>query len=59
MTAGRRLPPLLVATADRVARDIVAAVDRGSATLYTPWYWRPIMAVVRALPEALLRRLPL
>jgi short-subunit dehydrogenase len=59
MTAGMRLPGLLLATPDQVAGDIVAAVNRGAGTLYTPWFWRPIMAIIRAMPEAILRRLPL
>jgi len=27
--------------------------------LYTPWFWRPIMAVVRAIPEPVFKRLRL
>jgi short-subunit dehydrogenase len=59
MTAGMRLPGLLVATPEQVARDIVGAVRAGKGTLYTPWFWRPIMVIIRAMPEAILRRLPL
>ena len=59
MTAHLKLPPLLTASPETVGRDIVAAVRRRKSTLYTPWYWRPIMAVVRALPESILSRLPL
>jgi len=42
-----------------VARDIVRAIDRGTPVLYTPWFWRPIMALIRALPERSFRRLRL
>jgi decaprenylphospho-beta-D-erythro-pentofuranosid-2-ulose 2-reductase len=41
----------LWATPARVAHDIVQAMDRATPTLYTPWFWRPIMALVRAVPE--------
>jgi short-subunit dehydrogenase len=41
-----------------VAKDIVAAMDRGEAEAYVPWYWRGIMPVVKNTPEALYRRLP-
>jgi decaprenylphospho-beta-D-erythro-pentofuranosid-2-ulose 2-reductase len=58
MTAGTKLPGPLVASPERVARDIVRAIERKASTLYTPWFWRPIMAVIRALPESILRRLP-
>jgi short-subunit dehydrogenase len=49
---------LLFARADRVAADIVAAIDTGRAEAYVPWFWRWIMAVVRMLPERVLQRLP-
>jgi hypothetical protein len=32
-------------------------MERGRAVLYTPWYWRWIMRVIRALPEPLFVRL--
>jgi len=59
MTAGVKMPGFIVATPERVARDIVRAVRRNTTTLYTPGFWRPIMFVIRALPAAVLRRLPL
>jgi short-subunit dehydrogenase len=49
----------LWASPARVARDIVRAIERGTPVLYTPWYWRPIMALIRAVPERLFRRLRL
>lgn len=43
---------------ERVARDIIRALERGSPDiLYTPWFWRPIMTAVRHLPEPLFKRL--
>jgi decaprenylphospho-beta-D-erythro-pentofuranosid-2-ulose 2-reductase len=58
MTAGTNIPSFLVAAPERVAQDIVKAVEGRVSTLYTPWFWRPIMAIIRALPEPILRRLP-
>jgi decaprenylphospho-beta-D-erythro-pentofuranosid-2-ulose 2-reductase len=46
----------LWAEPDRVAADIVRALRRRRAVLYTPWFWRVILAVVRALPRALFHR---
>lgn len=41
-----------------VARDIVRALGRRSPdVLYTPWFWRHIMAAVRQVPEPLFKRL--
>jgi decaprenylphospho-beta-D-erythro-pentofuranosid-2-ulose 2-reductase len=47
----------LAATPEVVARDIVRAVDRGRDVVYTPFVWRIVMLVVRALPEWLFKRL--
>lgn len=48
----------LFATPHAVARDIVAHLDRGrGGAVYLPWFWAPIMGVVRRLPEPLFQRL--
>jgi decaprenylphospho-beta-D-erythro-pentofuranosid-2-ulose 2-reductase len=59
MTAGSKMPKFIIAAPERVAKDILRAVRRRSDTLYTPGFWRPIMFVIRALPAAVLRRLPI
>ena len=41
----------LWAEPDRVAADIVRALRRRRAVLYTPWFWRVILLIVRALPR--------
>ena len=57
MTAGIAKGGPLWATPERVARDIKRAMDRGGpAILYTPWFWRPIMTVIRAVPDPVFRR---
>jgi short-subunit dehydrogenase/radical SAM superfamily enzyme YgiQ (UPF0313 family) len=53
MTAAAPTPARLTASPDRVARDIRKALHGTADVLYTPWFWRPIMALVRALPEKL------
>jgi short-subunit dehydrogenase len=40
----------------RVARDIQRAIARGATELYTPWFWRWIMLVIRAVPRPLFFR---
>jgi decaprenylphospho-beta-D-erythro-pentofuranosid-2-ulose 2-reductase len=50
---------LLFASPDRVARHIVKAIERGRNELYTPWFWRPILLVIRSIPEILFKRLRL
>ena len=50
---------LLWARPASVALGIVRALDRHSTTVYLPAFWRPIMLVVRAIPESLFLRLSL
>lgn len=42
--------------ADRVARDILAAVSSRRQVLYTPFFWRYILALVRALPRSVFHK---
>lgn len=58
MTFGREELPH-VASPETVAEDVVQAMDRRRNVCYTPPLWRYIMAAVRAVPEALFKRLPL
>lgn len=46
----------LFVTAEVAARDILRAVAAGKKVAYVPWYWRPIMTVVRNLPEPVFQR---
>jgi decaprenylphospho-beta-D-erythro-pentofuranosid-2-ulose 2-reductase len=55
MTAQVRKGPLFASPA-RVARDIQRGIRRGSAVVYTPWWWRIIMAVIRAVPDRIFER---
>lgn len=50
MTAHLPQGPLF-ASPDAVARDILRAIERRRDVVYTPWFWRWIMALVRAIPE--------
>ncbi len=46
----------LWAEPDRVAADILRAVERRRAVVYTPWFWRVILGIVCALPRPLFHR---
>lgn len=46
----------LVASPERVADEILRAADRRCSTLYTPWFWRWIMVVIRAVPDRIFVR---
>lgn len=50
----------LFASPERVARGIVRAIDRGtSRDIYLPWFWRPILTLLRLTPSALWEKLKL
>jgi decaprenylphospho-beta-D-erythro-pentofuranosid-2-ulose 2-reductase len=42
-----------------VAVRIVRAIDRAATVVYVPSFWRPVMFVIRSIPEILFRRLSL
>jgi decaprenylphospho-beta-D-erythro-pentofuranosid-2-ulose 2-reductase len=44
-------------TPDAVARRIVRGIDRGHREIFIPGWWRPVMTVVRWLPEAIFQRI--
>jgi hypothetical protein len=58
MTASLKKGPLF-ASADRVASGIVKAMDRREDVVYLPFFWRPIMALIRAVPERVFKKLKL
>lgn len=58
MTAGTAPAPL-ASTAEDVADAIAAHLTRGSATVWVPATLRPVMSLLRHLPRAVFRRLPL
>jgi NAD(P)-dependent dehydrogenase (short-subunit alcohol dehydrogenase family) len=58
MTAGMRQGPLF-ASARRAGRAVHGAIERRRDVAYIPWFWRPIMAIIRALPESMFKRLRL
>jgi decaprenylphospho-beta-D-erythro-pentofuranosid-2-ulose 2-reductase len=42
-----------------VGRSVYRAIERRRNVVYIPWFWRPIMALVRWLPESIFKRLHL
>ena len=56
MTAGLPAPPF-AGHPDAVAKRVVRALDRGTPVVYAPGIWRAVMATIRLLPRALMRRI--
>lgn len=57
MTQNLQIPKLLNTPPDKVARDILGAIERKKNTLYTPWFWRWIMLIIRLIPYPIFNRL--
>lgn len=57
MTYGMESP--LIASREKVARAILLAVKKKKDMLYTPWFWRYVMLVIRLIPECIFKRLSL
>ena len=49
----------LVATPQRVGADVFRAVRKGRSVVYTPWFWRGIMGIIKAIPEPVFKRMKL
>ena len=50
---------LLWAKPERVAGDIVKAIDAGKSEIYTPFFWRWIMLIIKSIPENIFKRMGL
>ena len=57
MTDGMNLPAWLTATPEEVAAAVVAAIRRRCDVIYVRRVWRPIMFVLRAVPERVFKRM--
>ncbi|PTQ75767.1 SDR family oxidoreductase [Celeribacter persicus] len=47
----------LVATPDAVAKDILKAVRKKKNVIYTPFFWRYIMLIIRHIPEFIFKKM--
>jgi len=59
MTEGYKKGGLLWAQPETVAADIIKAINKKRRVLYTPWFWRWIMLIVKFIPGPILARLPI
>jgi decaprenylphospho-beta-D-erythro-pentofuranosid-2-ulose 2-reductase len=57
MTEGMNLPKALTAEPKEVADAVLAAFDRGRDVVYVRRIWWPVMAVIKAIPEPVFKKL--
>jgi short-subunit dehydrogenase len=56
MTASMR-KGLLFASPRKVGEGIYHAMLKGKEVVYLPWFWRPIMLIVKSIPEPIFKKL--
>ena len=59
MTDGMDLTQALTADPEHVANDIYKAFKKKKDILYTKWFWRWIMFVIKAIPEKIFKKMSL
>ncbi len=59
MTESMELPEKLTALPEEAARDIHRAFQKSKDIVYTRWFWKWIMLVIRSIPEPVFKRLRL
>jgi short-subunit dehydrogenase len=59
MTEGMKLPQLLMIEPEQVAEDVYRAYKTGEDIVYTAWFWRFIMGIIRNIPETVFKRMNL
>ena len=49
----------LVASPEEIAASILKALKKKKNTVYLPWFWFPIMTIIRAVPEFIFKKMKL
>jgi decaprenylphospho-beta-D-erythro-pentofuranosid-2-ulose 2-reductase len=57
MTAHLILPSILVASPEKIAKDIDKAILNKKDSIYTPWFWAYIMFFIKHIPNFIFKRL--
>ena len=50
---------LLWVSPEVIARDVYRAINRKQDILYTPWFWKWIMLIIKHIPERIFKRMSL
>ena len=59
MTAGIAKGGPLWAKPETIAAGILSAIEKRRDVVYLPWFWGPIMLIIRHIPERVFKRLSL
>jgi decaprenylphospho-beta-D-erythro-pentofuranosid-2-ulose 2-reductase len=59
MTEDLKLPPLLTAKPEDIGEAVYNAVIKKKNVVYVKWFWKPIMTVIKNIPEFMFKKLKL
>jgi short-subunit dehydrogenase len=59
MTEDLKLPPMLTAKPEEVAQAVYTAVIKKKNVVYVKWFWKPIMMMIKTIPEFIFKKLKL
>lgn len=59
MTEDLKLPALLTAKPEEVANAVYKAVVKKKDVIYVKWFWKPIMMMIKTIPEFVFKKLKL
>ena len=57
MIQGMKTSALLTATPKEVAEDIYKAFIKGKDIIYTKWFWKFVMMIIKSIPEKIFKKL--
>jgi short-subunit dehydrogenase len=46
------MPTSVIGVLRPVAQNILRAMEKGRPVIYTPWWWRWIMLIIRRIPNS-------
>ena len=59
MTSNIKMNKYLTATPEKVAKDVHKAWKRKKDIVYTPWYWKYIIIIIKIIPEKIFKKMNL
>jgi len=57
MTENMKLPNLLTATPELVAKKVMGAASKKKNVIYVKWFWRYIMLLIKMIPEGVFKKM--
>ena len=59
MTGHLVLPKILTATPEEISSDIINSIKKRKSIVYTKWFWKWIMLIIKFIPESIFKKLKL